>query len=296
MNLRRLPGFSGGALLSPGSVTAYPGLLGLLLTLQVAPNTASSAQPLRAALEIKWTADSSWEGRYYEKLHRFHVHEELAGRLVFDLSDTSLLPRKQGVVGAAGLRAVRAIQLREDGAGSGAVLVEAIGSSAYTADVQKEGGDCTETGEGAGARIVDPPFIGREEAEGSWEARAPGPLLIVFRGAEPVGIAFSPKSMRVRSTHRLLCPKPESVTRWQVYRITARSGELVQRPKADTTADAGGKWIVETRRTPRDGYTGTARYSFVVRQQHAVAGDSSAATGRLEVTKTLVFTWERLGG
>ena len=219
-----------------------------------------------------------WAGEYYHKPHRFEVHEELAGRLVFDLADE-----------ASSARATRAIRLAEDGRTSGATFVEAEGRTTYRSAVHKEGGDCTPAAPGSD-RPEDPPFVGDEQASVPWESRAPGSLLIVLQGAEPVGVAFAPKAVRVESSHRLLCGSPETVRRWQTYRPTARFGVLVER-SAEGPGTAGA-WTIERGRTAHGGYTATATYRFVVRQRHPALADSSASIGRLEVTKSFVVTWE----
>ena len=258
-----------------GRLTATGALLLLL-----AASPWAGAQPHRATLQLKWTADSSWEGDYFQKPFRFHVHEQLEGSLVFELAAPS----------------VRVIQIREDGITLNAMLLEARGSSSYTADVRKEAGNCAPPGSDSTARAESAPFAGREEASAAWDARSPGQALIVFRRDEPVAIAISPKSMTARSRHQLLCPQPESVNRHHSYRMTARFGKALERPKPDSSGsgEAAGPWAVETTRTARGGYTTTARYSSVVRQRNPALDDPSAATGRLEVTKTFVFTWEAI--
>jgi hypothetical protein len=241
---------------------------------------------------VQWTADSSWEGEYYHLPYRFHVHEELAGRLLFAIDDPSMLPTAAG--DASGARAVRAIQLRDDGSISGARLVGATGSSTYRMDVHKEGGDCAIPADSVGASTIEPPFEGHEETSAPWDSVSPGAVLVVLRGAEPIGAALSPKSMPLQSSHRLLCPKPERVSRRQTYRMTAKFGAALGRPRADTTGAPLGTWHVQTVRTARGGYTVTATYTALVRQTIAVTDDPSAATGRLEVKKTFVITWEKV--
>ena len=256
---------------------------GVVALLLLSVPAGTHAQPTRATLHVKWTADSSWEGTYYQKPHRFHIHEELEGRLVFELTDAAFL---SGPVARAAesTAPVRAIQLREDGTAVNATLIDATGTTSYRADVSKEGGDCTALTEGAAESLslMGPPYAGREEASGSWDARAPGPALIVFRGTQPIDAAFSPKSLTVESGHRLLCEKPETVRKVQRYRVTARIARV----------PAGPQWSIDTS-AGRDGATTTtARYRAVVTQDRAAAGDPSAATGRLEVTKTFVYSWQ----
>jgi len=267
------------------------GAIVAFLAFPLLPREGALAQSHRATLQLKWTADSSWDGSYYQKPHRFHVHEELDGRLVFEIVDSAFVPRKDSSTGTAVSRPVRTIQLREDGTAIGALLVEAVGTSSYSSDIQKEGGDCAVHDTDSTARTVDPPFAGQEEASAPWDAHAPGPALIVFRGGEPAGVAFSPKGMVVRSSHRLLCPQPETVRKVQVYRITARSGELLPRTRAAADADEEGHWTVETGRTAQGGYTSRATYRSIVRQRTPAPSDPAAATGRLEVTKTVVVSW-----
>jgi hypothetical protein len=262
-----------------------------LLALPLLPRAGALAQSHRATLQLKWTADSSWDGSYYQKPHRFHVHEELDGRLVFEIVDSAFVPRKDSATGTAVSRPVRTIQLREDGTAIGALLVEAVGTSSYSSDTQQEGGDCAVHDADTAARTVDPPFAGQEEANAVWDPHAPGPALIVFRGGELAGVAFSPKGMLVRSSHRLLCPQPETVRKLQRYRITARSGELLPRGRAAPDAGDEGHWSVETGRTAQGGYTSRATYRSVVRQRAPAPSDPAAATGRLEVTKTVVVSW-----
>ena len=239
---------------------------------------------------MKWTADSSWEGKYYQKPHRFHIHEELEGRLVFEVADPTFLPRPIAGLWDPGQPAVRAIRLREDGSALNATLVEAAGSTSYRAEVTKEGGDCNALTAGASDSLglVGAPFEGSEAATAVWDARAPGPALIVFRGAQPIEAAFSPKPLTVESGHRLLCPKPETVRKLQRYRVTARMARLSLRD------DAPGDWSIEGTPDADGGYTTTARYRSIVTQERPAAADPSAATGRLEVTKTFVFTWQRV--
>lgn len=242
------------------------------------------AQPARAVLQLKWTADSVWEGMHFQKPHRFHVHEELEGRLVFELADSSFLPRSIAEKQVGGRPPVRAIRLQDDGQAVNATLVEAAGTTSYRADVLKEGGDCSALMDSVPApdALMLPPFLGHEEASAPWDARAPGPALIVFQGAEPIQVAFSPKQLTVQSGHRLLCPKPEAVRKLQRYRVTA---QLARQQSA-------GAWQVETGRDSHGGYTTTGRYRSVVTQTRAATDDPAGATGRLEVTKTFVFVWQ----
>ena len=248
-----------------------------------------AAQAPRAELRVQWRADSSWEGEYYHKPYRFHVHEELAGSFIFALDDATQVPSTGD---AAVSRVVRAIQMRDDGTATGGRLVRATGSSSYSMDVHKEGGDCAIPADSiAVSATVEPPFEGHEETTAAWDSLSPGALLIVLRGAEPIGAAFSPKSMPVRSNHRLLCPKPEMVSRRQTFRMTAKFGAALGRPSRDSTGAPIGTWTVEARRTPSGGYTATATYTLTARQPVPLADDASAATGRLEVRKTFVVTW-----
>ena len=259
--------------------------------LSFVPHAIAVAQLHRATLQLKWSADSSWDGSYYQKPHRFHVHEELEGRLVFEIADSLLVPRKDSATHSA-VRSVRTIQLRDDGTVIGAALVEAVGTSSYSSDIRKEGGDCAVADSTTLAPTVDPPFAGQEEANAPWDIHAPGPALIVLRGGEPVGVAFSPKGMTVRSSHQLLCPQPETVRKLQQYRITARSGELLPRPRPSPEDGDEGRWAVETGRTGQGGYMSRATYRLVVRQRTPAPSDPAAATGRLEVTKTVIITWD----
>ena len=242
------------------------------------------AQPARAELQLKWTADSVWEGMYFQKPHRFHVHEELEGRLVFALTDSSFLPPTSPGKTAAGSLPVRVIRVQDDGQAVNATLVEAAGTTSYRADVLKEGGDCNALMDSVLTpnALMLPPFMGHEEATATWDPRAPGPALIVFRGAEPIQVAFSPKQLTVQSGHRLLCPTPEAVRKLQRYRVTAQL----------TRQQSPGAWQVETSANGRGGYTTTGRYRAVVTQMRAATDDPASATGRLEVTKTFVFAWQ----
>src|SRR4051812_28754077 len=95
----------------------------------IAVAVPASAQAPRATLSIRWTSDSSWEGTYLEKPHRFHVREVLEGRLVFALADSALLPRARSDTSSATRRALDVIQLNENGTSSGATLVSARGST-----------------------------------------------------------------------------------------------------------------------------------------------------------------------
>jgi hypothetical protein len=159
-------------------------------------------------------------------------------------------------------------------------------------DVHKEGGECATTRDNATAPAVEPPFDGSEETSAAWDSLSPGSLLIVLRGSEPTGVAFSPKSMWVHSSHRLLCPNPETVSRRQTYRMTAKFGSILSRVRPDSASGAPGSWTIESSRSARGGYTLTATYHAVVRQPIPVANDASAATGQLEVRKAFVVTWE----
>jgi hypothetical protein len=244
----------------------------------------ASAQSPRAVLRLKWTADSIWEGTHLQKPHRFHVHEELEGRLVLDVPDTSFLPRVGGVVAAGSQTPVRAIQLRDDGIASNATLIEAAGSTSYRSDVLKEGGDCATLADSLGTS--GPPFAGQETGTNAWDGRAPGTMLIVLRGSTPIEVAFAPKAIVVEGAYRLMCEKPETVRKFQRYRATARIA------RANPRAEGQGDWTMET--TPdadRGGYTITARYRASATQIRPVAHDPTAATGRLEVTKTFVISW-----
>ena len=268
-------------------------LLPILVALHLVPPAPAGAQSYRATLQLRWAADSSWQGAYREKPYRFHIHEELEGRLTFDIADSALAPGKSSASGAPASRAVRAIQLRDDGAASGAVLVGAAGKSAYTADVRKESGDCAPPDPRDTTGEADVPYEVRAEASGGWDEHAPGTVLIVLRGAEPIGIAISPKPVRMQSVRRLLCPQPEMATRWDGYRLTARAGELFRR--ADAPGGDPGRWTIATSRTAGGGYTLTARYDAARTLPRTVPADSSHPTGRLEVTKSLVLTWETVG-
>ena len=247
----------------------------------------AGAQPTRGVLQLKWKADSVWEGSYFQKPHRFHVHEELDGRLVFDVLDPSFFSRspKPGI--DPGADPVRAIQLRDDGTTTNAVLVEAVGTTFYRSDVLKEGGDC---GTLADSLLESgPPFSGQESATGTWDPRAPGAALIVFRGSKPVDVAFAPKSLTVESAYRLLCEKPESVKKIQRYRVTARTPR-----DAHVSLGAAGSagWIMDIK--PDDdfgGWTITGRYRANATQNRPVSRDAGASTGQLEVTKTFVISW-----
>jgi hypothetical protein len=258
------------------------------LASQLLPRAALRSQSYRATLQLEWAADSSWQGTYFQKPYDFHIHEELRGRLTF-VVDSALGPERASAAGAAAPRAVRAIQLGDDGAATGAVLVEAAGTSAYTADERKESGDCRPFDPRDTTGSTNVPYVARDEARGAWDAHAPGKALIVLRAAQPIGIAISPKPIRLQSVRRLLCPQPETGTRWSLYRITAQAGEAFRRSQADSLADSG-RWTFTTSRTPRGGYTTTASYRAVT--QRRVADDPSSALGQLAVTKTLVFTWE----
>ena len=245
------------------------------------------SQPTRAVVQLKWTADSVWEGTYFQKPHRFQVHEELEGRLVLDVPDPSFFARPPKPMIDPGAAPVRAIQLRDDGSITNATLVEAAGTTLYRSDVLKEGGDC---GTLADSLLSSgPPFSGQESATATWDARAPGALLIVFRGAQPVSVAFAPKSLTVESAYRLLCEKPESVKKLQRYRVTARTPRDARLPAG---TEGSGQWTTEV--APDDdfsGYTITARYRASATQNRPVVHDAAASIGRLEVTKTFVISW-----
>jgi hypothetical protein len=249
------------------------------------------AQPQRVALRLSWVSDSSWDGEYYQKPYRFHVHEELDGRLVFDVADSSLLPRGDSGLAVSQAHAVHAIQLRDGGVTSGAALLAASGSSAYSVDVRKEAGDCTApTGE-TEPIALGAPFVGREEARTAWDTVAPGRALIVFRGAVPVGLAFAARPLSSQSVQRLLCPQPEVTTRRQVYGITVKAGDLLDRRQPQYSASGEGHWTSNTTRSEH-GSTTTLRYNYDVRQRNPGRDDPSSSIGRLLVTKVLGMSWE----
>lgn len=234
-------------------------------------------------LHIKWQADSVWEGTHLQKPHRFHVHEELEGKLVLDVADSSFIPGVGGVVAGGSQAPVRAIQMRDDGVAANATLIEATGSTSYRGDVLKEGGDCATLADTLAAS--GPPFAGEETGTNSWDGHAPGTLLIVLRGSTPIDVAFAPKAVVVEGAYRLMCEKPETVRKFQRYRATARIARGAR-------AEGQGEWTIDT--TPdadHGGYTITARYHARATQIRPVAHDPAAATGQLEVTKTFVISW-----
>ena len=246
----------------------------------------------RATLWIRWTSDSSWEGTYLDKPHTFHVREVLDGRLVFELADSSLLPRAHTDAGAPTRGAVDVIQLNENGTSTGATLVEARGTTSYTVDVTKEGGDCTISDRPDTSGIIRAPFIGREEGSEPWKARAPGSALVLLRAGDPVAFAFAPSAIQVESSHRLICPAPEVVRRAQTYRVTIRFGDLLERRGARSNPGEA-PWVLQTSRTPLGGYAVRGTYDVVVNQHRALPSDPASASGRLVVSKRVTLAWER---
>jgi len=254
------------------------------------PQWGALAQP-RATLWIRWTSDSSWEGSYLDKPYTFHVREVLDGRLVFALGDSALLPRAGVDERSAPGRAIDVIQINESGTTSGAALVDARGSTAYTVDMTKEGGDCTISDQPDTSGVIRTPYIGHEAGQENWSARAPGVALILIRAGSPVAFAFAPTAIRVESAYRILCPKPESARRVGNYRVSVRFGDLVnRRGAAANPADA--QWALETTRTARGGYTVRGAYDVVVRQHRAMPSDPASAFGKLVVSKRVTLAWE----
>jgi hypothetical protein len=228
-------------------------------------------------LQLRWSADSSWDGEYYGKPYRFLVHEELEGRLDFVVGDSA-----------------RVIELRDDGSATGATFVGAVGSSAYTVDERAEAGDCAQPPPDAPPPTVEPPYVARVEGRASWDSAAPGRALIVMRSGTPIGVAFSPRPIPAHSVRRLICPSPETVTRQVAHRIVARAGDAVDR-RRDTTSDTSGvgHWVVGAANSASGEVrtTTTARYTYTAQQRRPGRDDPSGAVGRLEVKKTLTFTW-----
>jgi hypothetical protein len=251
-----------------------------------------TAQAPRATLTIQWSSDSSWEGTYLDKPHRFHVRESIDGRLVFALADAALLPRApaDSVRGAG--RTLDVIQLNDNGTSSGAALVSARGSTTYLFDVSKEGGSCEIVDQPDTSGLIRAPFQGREEGKEDWNVRAPGSALLLIRGGAPVAFAFAPSAIHIESSHRLLCPHPETVRRNQTYRVTVRFGDLLEHRRAAPAPSNDGQWTLETSRTPLGGYVVKGRYDVVVRQHRAIPTDPASASGQLVVSKRMTLTWE----
>lgn len=252
------------------------------------------AQSPLATLSIRWTSDSSWEGSYLGKVHRFSVREAVDGRLVVALSDSTRLPRshQDSAATPASGRKVDVIQLNENGTASGATLVASSGTTAYDVEVTKEGGDCAITDVPDTNGLIRAPFTGREQGREEWGARSPGAALLLLRAGEPVAFAFAPAAIHVESITRLLCPQPEQVRRAETYRVSVRFGDLLRRSREGSRDSSGGTWVLATSRTARGGYAVNGTYDVVVMQHRAIPGDPASASGRLAITKRVTLTWE----
>ena len=262
--------------------------------LLAAPRWGATAQPARATLSIHWTSDSSWEGTYLDKPHRFRVREVLDGRLVFALGDSALVPRAGVDSGRAARRAIDVIQLNDNGttSGAGASLVSAAGNTTYSVEVTKGGGDCAIRDQPDTNGLIRAPFTGQEEGNENWNVRAPGSALLLLRSGEPVAFAFAPAGIHVESNHRLLCPQPETVRRAQSYRVSIRFGDLLRRRVGSPDSTNAGTWILQTSRTAPGGYAVRGTYDVVVRQYRAIPGDPASASGELHVSKKITLSWD----